>query len=348
MLRPLAWFARTVSTVLLAIAPIAATAAPPPLPHLGADPNNTTVSGLSSGGFMAVQYAVAYSDSTTGAGIIAGGPYGCIRSLLSLTANPIEDCMKGERVSGAGTAAVARTFEAYGWIDALKGVARQRIYLFHGTTDTTVSSATMDALRDFYLALGVPRANLIYLDKMAAGHAFLSASGAGCPAKAVPPYVQRCPAIGRAYDQPGAILHHVLGHKLNPRVRQLSAVPEPFAQPPVTGLDSTGYIYVPRACRDEQARCAVHVVFHGCMQGAGEAGIGDTVYGRLGYNAWADSNRLIVLYPQVKGSPLAGNPYGCWDWWGYTAGFTSRYLDRRAPQLAAVRNMIEELAMPAQ
>src|SRR6516225_8045573 len=30
----------------------------------------------------------------------------------------------------------------------------------------------------------------------------------------------------------------------------------------------------------------------------------------------ADTNRLIILFPQVEASMV--NPHGCWDWWGYT------------------------------
>jgi poly(3-hydroxybutyrate) depolymerase len=47
------------------------------LPALQADARRTTVSGLSSGGFMAVRYAVAFSASVQGVGVVAGGPYRC-------------------------------------------------------------------------------------------------------------------------------------------------------------------------------------------------------------------------------------------------------------------------------
>ena len=39
------------------------------------EPKSLTVSGISAGGFMAVQFAVAYSKSVNGSGIVAGGPY---------------------------------------------------------------------------------------------------------------------------------------------------------------------------------------------------------------------------------------------------------------------------------
>jgi len=54
-----------------------AAAGAPPLPALGADVAQITVSGLSSGAFMATQFSVAYSASIAGAGIVAGGPYYC-------------------------------------------------------------------------------------------------------------------------------------------------------------------------------------------------------------------------------------------------------------------------------
>ena len=44
------------------------------LPKLGADLAATSVSGLSSGAFMAVQIEVAHSNDMVGAGIGAGGP----------------------------------------------------------------------------------------------------------------------------------------------------------------------------------------------------------------------------------------------------------------------------------
>jgi hypothetical protein len=72
-----------------------------------------------------------------------------------------------------------------------------------------------------------------------------------------------------------------------------------------------------------------------------------------GYNRWADSNRIVVLYPQVQ--PRYGlaigswqwlnNPFGCWDWWGYTG---SDYATQGGVQIKAVRAMLERLAAPRQ
>lgn len=45
------------------------------------DPSSVSVSGISSGGFFAVQLGVAYSDVfPVGFGAFAGGPYDCARN----------------------------------------------------------------------------------------------------------------------------------------------------------------------------------------------------------------------------------------------------------------------------
>src|ERR1044072_6981760 len=48
-----------------------------PLPELHVDTSQITVSGLSSGGFMANQLGYAYSATFKGIGVFAGGPYMC-------------------------------------------------------------------------------------------------------------------------------------------------------------------------------------------------------------------------------------------------------------------------------
>ena len=68
--------------------------------------------------------------------------------------------------------------------------------------------------------------------------------------------------------------------------------------------------------------------------------VGDTFIKGAGFAEIADTNRLIVLFPQVKASIV--NPQGCWDWWGYT---DLDYLSKDAPQIAAIWAMVQELAM---
>src|SRR4051812_33871663 len=80
-------FAGAAALALLTAGPAEAT----PLPSYTVDLGQTTVSGLSSGAFMALQFHVAFSDTVKGAGIIAGGPYDCARGQLNLA---LFQCMK--------------------------------------------------------------------------------------------------------------------------------------------------------------------------------------------------------------------------------------------------------------
>jgi hypothetical protein len=42
--------------------------------------NESSISGTSSGGFMAVQFGTAWSSVIKGVGIVAGGPYWCAKA----------------------------------------------------------------------------------------------------------------------------------------------------------------------------------------------------------------------------------------------------------------------------
>src|SRR6185437_2247110 len=63
--------------------------AAPPLPSYGVDINQTSVSGVSSGGAMAVQMHVSHSSIMRGVGVIAGVTYDCANSSLSTSAQRV-------------------------------------------------------------------------------------------------------------------------------------------------------------------------------------------------------------------------------------------------------------------
>jgi len=304
------------------------------LPALGANAAKVSVSGLSSGAFMAVQYDVAFSASTIGAGIVAGGPYNC----AYVNAGGILTCMQGLPI-GALSLTAADGFAALGQIDPVGNIAKQKIYLFSGTKDTVVKQSAMNAVRDFYVAAKVPSKNLQYVNTMPAGHAFLSTTPENPCAVSQAPFVNTCQTSGKAYDQPAAILTKIYG-PLKPKAAKLSSQPIAFDQSEfasaLTSMAPTGYAYIPAACKKGAPSCAVHVVFHGCQQSA--ATVGDAVYAKTGYNAWADTNRIILLYPQVNASQtLPANPMGCWDWWGYSG---LNFQTQSGPQLSAIKAMV--------
>jgi poly(3-hydroxybutyrate) depolymerase len=95
------------------------------------------------------------------------------------------------------------------------------------------------------------------------------------------------------------------------------------------------------------------VAFHGCRQS--RDAIGDAFYTGSGYNDVAETNNIVVLYPQTVEwsdstfSSYQQNPRGCWDWWGYSGEDFSR---RSGKQVRAVAGMINTLLgsdfLPAQ
>src|SRR5262245_47278851 len=115
------------------LAPPLAVSAPAALPAVAANPAKVSVSGLSSGGYMAVQYAVAFSASTMGLGVVAGGPYNC----AYVNIGGIITCMQGSP-SGLASYEAAQGFAFLGQIDPVDHLAAQKVYLFSGTADPVV------------------------------------------------------------------------------------------------------------------------------------------------------------------------------------------------------------------
>lgn len=99
------------------------------------------------------------------------------------------------------------------------------------------------------------------------------------------------------------------------------------------GLAAYGYEYVPSSCA-ARARCKLVLAPHGCKQDTATA-VGDAFLDDSDLNQYADTNDLVILYPQVS----AASPQGCWDWWGYLANDAS-YAQKSGAQMSAVMAMI--------
>ena len=327
------------------------------LPMLGASIAETSVSGISSGAYMAGQFQLAHGRIVVGAGIIAGGPYGCAESLFAdmlpgpgsamLNATKaINGCMlNAMQLWGVpNTRMLAdRAVDLAGrnLIDPMPAVAADRVYLFTGKSDHTVVPAIVRAAERFYRELGVPPPQIKLVDGLDAGHAFVTeSSGLACD-ETGKPYVVDCD-----YDQAGDMLSFIYGPlappSTSPAGDYLVFNQRTFTADLVThGMEDSGVVYIPRACRGAgegtAGRCRIHVAYHGCAQN--RVLTGDAFIRQTGFARWADTNRLVVLFPQAATSPF--NPQGCWDWWGYTG---RAFLTQSAPQIVAVRRMVERLA----
>jgi poly(3-hydroxybutyrate) depolymerase len=332
-----------ISLALATLTTSHALATPASLPAYGADPKQTSVSGLSSGAFMAVQLQVAYSASIVGAGVVAGGPYYCAANNV-LFASICMGQVPFMPPNPVLMATAAKDFAKASLIDPLSHLRQRRVYVFSGTDDSIVRQPAVDATVSFFQQVGVKGEQLQYVNKMPAGHAVITPRyGNDCAANAAP-YISHCSIDNNGYDQAQALLQHIYG-PLQPRVATPAGQIVSFNQRPyasaATGMADTGYLYVPPSCAAKGANCKVHVAIHGCKQSA--ESVGNQFYTDTGYNNWADSNKLLVLYPQVNKSMIPSNPEGCWDWWGYTG---PNYAHKSGTQMKAIKAMVNRLTQP--
>lgn len=322
----------------------ASAATPAALPAYGADPQQTSVSGLSSGAYMAVQLQVAYSASIIGAGIVAGGPYYCAAAGGLFFAGNCMGIVIAPALDPSLMVGAAKGFADTGLIDPLSNLRRSHVYVFSGTYDTVVYQRAVDATAAFFRQGGVTPANLNYVHTMSTGHALITpAYGSECAAN-MDPYINHCKVNDTGYDQAGAMLAHIYG-ALNPRVKTPTGKIVSFNQSTYAStaarMADTAYLYVPQSCNAAGAHCKVHVALHGCVQSA--ESVGNQFYTDTGYNNWADSNRMLVLYPQVNKSVDDVNPKGCWDWWGYTG---ADYAVKSSLQMKTIMAMVSRLEQP--
>jgi poly(3-hydroxybutyrate) depolymerase len=293
-----------------------------------------TVSGISAGGYMAGQFHVAHSAAVSGAAILAAGPYYCAQNSMTLA---LAGCLSGmpeipvERLAG-----ITGELAAAGRIDAIAGLAGDRVWLFHGAQDTVVRPAVGEALERYYRAYLAP-GDLARATLPNAAHTFPTLESGGTCEASEPPFLGAC-----GFDAAGALLAHLYG-TLEPRGAASDGDLTLFDQRPYAraagsrGLDAQGWLYVPRSCSAGR-RCRLHIVFHGCKQGA--SFVGERFVRSAGYLEWAGSNDIVLLFPQVAPSFQPLNPNGCWDWWGYEG---SDYATRDGAQIDAVWRMVIDL-----
>lgn len=340
-----------------------------PLKGYNVKPGETTVSGLSSGAFMAHQLHIAHSDIIQGAGIFAGGPYYCAdgsqtRAMGRCTCfsrSEIGKMFPGATVCDKPQAgfdppkasealAKAKSHAGKKLIAPLSNLADDKVFLMLGDKDAVVLPQSMQAVAGFYQDVGL-KPEQIKSAPLNGNHTFPTLTEGKACGVLESPYIGKC-----GLDGVGEMLAHLLG-PLQPRVDQPAGTLVAFDQREFTpkkdakaiSMADTGYIYVPPACAAGQS-CRVHVALHGCGQSV-EALKGTLYPEATGYREWADNNNLVILFPQTvarydwMGGQL--NPMSCWDWWGYVqpAGTTGHdlYGTRKGPQVAALRAIIDRV-----
>ena len=294
------------------------------------DSSRISVSGVSSGAYMAGQVHMAHSSIFNGVAIIAGGPYYCARGELSQGLGP---CMKGGDMGLDSLLDYARSASAAGTIDDLANLDDDHAWIFHGALDTVMNQETSVVTAAFYAEL-MPDQVVTLVTDVAVVHGLPAVDAELACDTFGAPYLHACD-----YDAAFEILQSLHGELTERSVA--SGTMLTVIQP---GFDDAemlenAYLYVPTSCA-EGAACGVHVALHGCSQSS--EFVDDALAVGAGFNEWADSNQLLVLYPQVASSKIAPmNPYGCWDWWGYTS---EAYATKNGPQVAAIKATLDALA----
>ena len=175
-LKPIKWSFASITLLTLTIISIGASASSlgDLARGLNVNKEQISVSGISSGAFMAHQFHVAHSEHIMGAGIIAGGPYHCAQGSIldavtqcsvfvmlqceKLGLDP-SYCDKTHRAPKNNTEIKrmaqksfdeAKKQEVLENISALKNLRKDKIYLFTGQYDAIVPTGVMDTVFDFY------------------------------------------------------------------------------------------------------------------------------------------------------------------------------------------------------
>lgn len=203
-----------------------------------------------------------------------------------------------------------RTFEAEGKIDSTSNLSNDEIFLYVGQLDTVVDPIITKALEKYYLAfVDQSRINSVY--DFPSQHTFPTLSYGNPCDKLASPYLGLC-----QYDGAGVALKHLYKDaKLNDAVKSVPSnffeidqtpyIPSTTVSSPSIG--SVGYLYVPTSCQDGTTACHLHVSLHGCNQNS--EWIGNVYAANVGMNEWAESNNIVVLYPNTANTK-AKNPQG--------------------------------------
>lgn len=339
----------TLRTALLAAglclgpaAALQAQATPDALPALAASTESTSVIGVSSGGYMATQLAVAWPSRFAGLGVVAAGPWGCARGELGLA---LGQCMFTRLGPPDLEAIEARhaDYQARDLAGSDQALSKLRAFVWHGGNDRVVDPALGDALAEQlggWLTSAEEPLRVVRDDDAAHGWPV------GADSQAPAAVLSDCTAGGEGHLL--ACGRDIAGEAM----RWLHGAPEGepeaigrlvrFDQSrwDARGLADAGYVFIPEVCR--AGGCPVTIALHGCTMSAAE---GDERFVRYsGLNAWAAADRRIVLYPQASAS--LANPKGCWDWWGFAESawqLDPLHDSRDGSQVEALMAMLDRL-----
>uniref|UniRef100_A0A7S1F1B4 Uncharacterized protein n=1 Tax=Noctiluca scintillans TaxID=2966 RepID=A0A7S1F1B4_NOCSC len=290
---------------------------------------------------MANQFHVAHSGTISRLGLIAGPPYFCAQD-SAITATTA--CMTSPNLIDMEV--LYQEYESAtltGTVDSVDNLRAARVWLFSGRRDTVIDQGVMDKQFEWYAHYVDNVSQVAYFNDIEAEHAWISdAASNPCDFLGLP-YLNNC-----NFDAAGRMLAHLWQMPLNPSVstasldhlHSFSQALYTLVEPADISMADVGYYYAPAECQSGSLQCRLVVFFHGCHQSS--VNIGKVLMLHTGLAALAESNNLVILFPQAVASPVAPyNPKGCWDWWSYTG---EDYASKSGPQILTTVNIMRELS----
>eukprot|EP00762_Andalucia_godoyi_P002011 ANDGO_02584.mRNA.1 polyhydroxybutyrate depolymerase len=309
------------------------------LPSNIADISQLTISGLSAGGYFAVQFQVSYSSLVKGVGVFAGGPYWCAGANVAVATTA---CMsQPELISIDALIAATDYAEVALSIDATSNMKNTNVYVFSGSEDSIVEQGVVKKLQQYYEHYVDPMRIKARYD-IPAEHALATDDfGSTCDFLGSP-FMNNC-----GFDSVGDMLTQLYGSVNAPAAEaklenlyefdQTAFMPKIVVSHDLISLGESAYVYIPSVCQTPGAKCKIHVAMHGCEMTIADIGL--LFVEKSKYIRYAESNNMIILFPQAE--TTAQNPKGCFDWWGFSS---PAYATKLGPQIITVYNMISHFA----
>lgn len=329
------------------------------LPHLNAQ-KKVSVAGLSSGGFMANQYQIAYSNDVSSVAIIAGGSYFCAEnSFQKASTTCINPTAKNMLPTPKQQQTIIKNFADKNLIDNPDNLKNHKVWLYTSKNDKSVVFSVMDNLNDFYN-------DIVYQDKQLAdkqkqfivsenaGHAWISnLAKNACETHKVSPFINYCNGYDSAENYlqfffPNQVSNDKNNSKNNTNLKNINGRFIKFSQSDLqkkyniqnAEMANEGFAFIPKQCESkdsiEKSTCAIHFVLHGCHQSYDM--IDEQFIYQTGVWQYAEKYNLVLVYPQTKKSEK--NPNSCWDWFGYSG---ENYTTKQAAQLKTFDAIVKEL-----
>jgi len=226
-----------------------------------------------------------------------------------------------------------------GNIDNTSNLLGHKVYIFHGTRDTTVNPTNGQQVKQIYENFG---AQVTSEFSLAAVHGYpTNFYGAACgSSSAQTQYINNCNYHG-AYHTLNTMYNGTLAMPTGSEVLGplLEFEQGEFGGSATSSMDATAFLYVPTGCQANTKKCKFHISLHGCQQYKGTV---QDKYAKLtGYLQVAELNDIIVIFPQANSNIMHGNPNGCWDWWGY---LNANFINKNGAQMNAIHRMVQRAA----